>query len=397
MYEVIVLLYVGIDIAKNTHELTVVDEEGAPLDHSFSFRNSIPGVQRLMKYFEKLGVTPEDSLIGMEATGHYWVCLYSALMKEGFEIVVLNPIQSEAFSKMSIRKVKNDAVDSYYIAQLLRFGGYSPSNISDEAIFSLKQLSRFRTNLVDECSFWKVKLIGLLDQVFPEYSKLFSDVFGVTSKEVLKKYPLPEDLLNVSTEELAELLKKASRGAFGVEKAKEIQESAKNTFGISYAKETFSFQIQQILDQILFIEGQIKDLEKKLKELLDGLDSYLTTITGISSVTAATILGEIGDISRFERAPQLVAYAGLDVAVRESGEYTGKGGKISKRGSPYLRRAIWQAATVASRYDPALREYYQGLRDRGKPHLVAIGAVARKMTNIIFAILRDQKPYVPNI
>lgn len=390
------MLFIGIDIAKNLHELSIVDVNGDLIDQSFSFSNNAKGFDKLKKYFNRFDVNPSDSIIGMEATGHYWLCLYSYLFDLGYEIVVVNPIQSDAFSKMSIRKIKNDSVDSFYIAQLMRFGNYSPSNIPDEDIFSIKQLSRFRVSLVDECSCWKNKLIAILDQVFPEYSKLFSNVFGVASKEVLSKYPLPDDMLSVSTEELAKLLNKASRGAFGIEKAKQIQDSARNTFGIFYAKETFSFQIKQIINQIYFIEEQIKEIDKKLEEMTSSLDNYLTTITGIGPVLAATIIGEIGDISRFEKPSQLVAYAGLDVSVNESGEYTGTKGKISKRGSPYLRRAIWQAATVASSYDPALKQYYQSLRQRGKPHLVAVGAVARKMTNIIFAILRDNKPYEPH-
>ena len=333
----------------------------------------------------------------MEATGHYWVSLYSYLIDLGFTVYVINPIQSDAFRKMYIRQTKNDSKDSFIIAQIMRFGEFSTTSLADEDILALRQLSRYRLALVDECSDWKRKCIALLDQVFPEYSKLFSDTFGVTSKELLSKYPTPEDMLSVNTDTLAELLSKASRGRFGTSKASEIQEYASNTFGVSFAKDAFAFQIKQIIAQINFIEEQLEELEIKISELLHKTNQVITTITGIGDVLGGIIIGEIGDISRFETASQLVAYAGLDVSVKQSGDFVGTQTKISKRGSPYLRRAIWLAATVAAFKDPALSVYYQSLKARGKHHLTAIGAVARKMCNIIFAVLRNNKPYVPYI
>ena len=259
----------------------------------------------------------------MESTGHYWINLFSFLVNLKFNVFVINPIQSDAFRKMYIRKTKNDSKDSYIIAQIMRFGEYSSSNISDENIFALRQLSRYRTSLVDECSSWKRKIISILDQVFPEYSNLFSDTFGVTSKELLSKYPLPENMLELSTEELTNLLTKASKGRLGNEKAQEIKEFAKNSFGVSFAKQTFSFQIKQIINQISFIESQLKELDNEISNMLKELNSEITTITGIGDVLGACILSEIGDISRFEKASQLVAFAGLDVAVKQSGEFTG--------------------------------------------------------------------------
>ena len=150
-----------------------------------------------------------------------------------------------------------------------------------------------------------------------------------------------------------------------------------------------------MLEQIKFIENQLKELEKEIIELLSQTNQVITTIPGIGNVLGAIIIGEISDISRFDSAPKLVAYAGLDVRVSQSGQFIAAQMKISKKGSPYLRRAIWMAATVAAFSDPVLSEYYQSLRARGKHHLTAVGAVARKLCNIIFAVLRDNKPYIP--
>lgn len=391
------MFYIGIDIAKNSHEASIIDPSGKLVSESISFSNSVKGFEKLKNYISSFDIDCDNSIIGMEATGHYWLSLYSALIDFGFKVVVINPIQSDAFRKMYIRQTKNDSVDSFVIAQIMRFGEFSESSFSDEDTFALRNLSRYRFALVDECSDWKRKLVAILDQVFPEYSKLFSNIYGVASKELLSKYPLPEDMISIPASSLAELLNKSSKGRFGMDKAIEVQEAASNSFGIKFALRSFSFQIKQIINQISFLEEQIKEIEIELSSLILELCPVITTITGIGDVLGAAIYSEIGDIKRFDKANQLVAYAGLDVAVKQSGEFVGTHSKISKRGSPYLRRAIWLAATVAAFKDPSLSLYYQKLRERGKAHGTAVGAVARKLTNIIFAVLRDNKAYIPNI
>lgn len=391
------MFYIGIDIAKKNHEASIIDSSGKPLSKSISFSNTINGLEKFRDFLDSFNLDINNCIIGMEATGHYWLSLYSFLLELGFNCIVINPIQSEAFRKMYIRQTKNDAIDSFVIAQIMRFGEYSISNFSDEDAFALRNLSRYRFALVDECSDWKRKLVAILDQVFPEYSTLFSNIYGVASKELLSKYPLPEDLINISAQELANLLSKCSKGRFGLKKAQEIQSTASNSFGIKFAKKSFSFQIKQIINQISFLENQIYEIEEEISFMLNELCPVITSITGVGEVLGAAIYCEIGDISRFEKASQLVAYAGLDVSVKQSGYFNASNTKISKRGSPYLRRAIWISATVAAFRDPALSKYYQGMRDRGKAHGTAIGAVARKLTNIIFAVLRDNKSYIPNI
>ena len=391
------MFYIGIDIAKKNHEASIIDSSGKSLSKSISFPNSTKGIEKFNNFIAEFGITTNNCIIGMEATGHYWISLFSYIVDLGFTCYVINPIQSDAFRKMYVRQTKNDSVDSFIIAQIMRFGEFSISNFSDENTFALRNLTRYRFALVDECSDWKRKLVAILDQVFPEYSSLFSNIYGVASKELLSKYPLPEDMLSIPAEELGNLLYECSKGRLGINKAEEIQSRARETFGIKFAKRSFSFQIKQIISQISFLEEQLKEIEIEISYLLEDICPIITTITGIGSVLGASIVSEIGNITRFERANQLVAYAGLDTRVKQSGDFSATNTKLSKRGSPYLRRSIWLAATVAAFNDPALSIYYQGLRARGKAHGTAIGAVARKLTNIIFAVLRDQKPYTPNI
>lgn len=389
------MFYCGIDIAKYKHEASVIDQSGQALLESISFSNSKDGCEKVTALFERLGIACNDVLIGMEATGHYWLSVHAFFLERGFDVKVINPIQSEAFRKMYIRQTKNDSKDSFIIAQIMRFGQFSATRLSEESVVALRQLSRYRLALVESCGDCKRRIVALLDQVFPEYDGLFSDTFGVASKEILLKYPTPEDMLTVSTRKLAALLSKASKGRFGEKKAKQLKDVAAGSFGVGFAKDAFTFQIRQLLEQINFLEKQIADLENEIAILLKQTGSYITTIPGIGETLGAIILSEIGDINRFDAPSKLVAFAGLDVSVMQSGEFTGTKQKISKRGSPYLRRAVWLAASRAAFCDPILAAYYQGLRTRGKHHLTAVGAVARKLCNIIFTILHENRPYEP--
>ena len=387
------MYYCGIDIAKFRHEASVINASGKSLQDSISFANHKNGCEKLLAVFEKCGISVSNVVIGMEATGHYWLSVYTFLAELGYSVKVINPIQSDAFRKMYIRQTKNDSKDSYIIAQIMRFGEYSETTLSEENIVALRQLSRYRFALVDEISDCKRRVVSLLDQVFPEYEKLFSDTFGRSSQEVLQNCPTPEEMLEISTRKLTNILSKASRGKFGKEKALELKQAAKNTFGISFATDAFSFQMKQLIEQISFLENQLSELESQITVLLHQTNQYITTITGIGDILGAVIVSEIGDIHRFERPNQLVAFAGLDVTVRQSGEFSGTKNKLSKRGSPYLRRAIWLAASRAAFCDPVLSAYYQSLRERGKHHMTAVGAVARKLCNIIFVILKENRPY----
>ena len=199
------MFYIGVDIAKNNHEASIIDSNGKLVSESFSFPNSVKGLEKFQKFISSFSIDSNNCIVGMEATGHYWLSLYSFLIDLGFSCVVINPIQSDAFRKMYIRQTKNDSVDSFVIAQILRFGEFSVSHFSDEDTFALRNLSRFRFALVDEASDWKRKLVCILDQVFPEYSSLFSNIYGVASKELLSKYPLPEDMISIPADELANI------------------------------------------------------------------------------------------------------------------------------------------------------------------------------------------------
>jgi len=212
----------------------------------------------------------------------------------------------------------------------------------------------------------------------------------------LHKAVTPEELLAIDTSELCELLKKHSRGRFGEAKAEELRSAAKRSFGITISLSAFSMQLRQLLEMISLLEKQLIELEEEITQYLRKMDTYITTCPGIGDVLGAIILSEIGDISRFKHPKNLVAFVGVDPSVKQSGEYVGTQNRMSKRGSPHLRRAVFLAANVAAFRDPVLSAYYQKKRAEGKHHLTCVGAVSRKLICIIYAVLRDNKPYVPN-
>lgn len=388
------MYYIGIDIAKKAHEVCFLDQNGQVLDgNSFKIPNTLSGVDKLQKMLDKYGLTSENAQVGMEATGHYWLVLYSWLFEKGFDIKVINPIVTDALRNMRVRKVKNDRIDAEIVAKAIMLGEYQETAIADGDTLALRQLCRFRLWQVHSESDLKRKIIALLDQVFPEYTNLFSDIFGITSKELLLQYTTPEEMASLSAKKLTLLLSKSSKGHFSQEKAMEIRAVAQSSMGIRIATDAFAFQIRQMVEQLEFIEEQTALLDQQIEAYMEKLDSPVTSIPGIGPVYGAVILSELGNIHRFPSAKQIVSFAGLDAQIKESGEFTGTQTHISKRGSPYLRRAIWGAAFVASWSDPQLKDYYEHLRARGKPHRVAVGAVARKLCYIIFAILSENRPY----
>lgn len=388
------MLIAGIDIAKRNHEATLINDSGNVLGR-ISFTNSTAGGEKFLAFINQKNIQDEPIVFGMEATGHYWLSLYSYLVEFGFTVYVINPIQSDSLRNLYIRKTKNDLKDSFIIAELIRFGRFTETQLADENTLSLRQLCRYRTFLVDQTSQLKLKAIAILDQVFPEYETLFSNIFGISSKALLMEYTTPDDILSISTEQLSDFLTRSSRGRFKMDKAYQIQEAARNSFGIKIAVDAFSFQLRQIIEQIKFIETQIKELEENIKCIFETFDSHLISIPGIGPTIAASIESEIGDISRFSGPEKLVAFAGIDPSVKQSGEFTGSQNHMSKRGSPHLRRAIWAAAITTIQFDPVLKIYYEKKRTEGKAHKTAVGAVARKLTYIIFAVMRDKKDYVP--
>ena len=391
------MLIIGIDIAKRTHEACIMDTSGKMKGKPFSFPNSHAGADALISQIQKHNPDSLPIEFGMEATGHYWIALYSRLIQDGFKVHVINPIQSDSLRNLYIRKTKTDMVDAFLIAEVIRFGRFSQTSLAEPDLIALRQLCRYRFCLVDQISDVKRKVISLLDQVFPEYETLFSDIFGVSSRTMLSNFSTPEEFLAVDTEKLASILTRTSRGRLGLNQANRIQDAARHSFGIKLGVEALVFELRQLVAQISFLEEQLAALGDQISQYYDRFCCTLHTVPGIGKILAAAIFSEIGDSTRFSAPEKLVAFAGIDPSIRQSGQFVGNQSHMSKRGSPYLRRAIWLASSVASLHNPVMKAFYQKKRDEGKAHRTAVGAVCRKLLYTVFALLKSGKSYDPNL
>jgi transposase len=385
------MFYLGIDVAKRKHTAMILNEQGQVIRRAFSFSNDRSGFGQLMAEIHALR---QAVIIALEATGHYWLALYEHLTRRDHTVLVLNPLQIAAYRRTGIRKRKTDRHDAYWIADFVRIGGGQPCHVSRQVILQIRELARFRFRLIQQIGDCKRKVISVLDRVFPEYETLFSNVFIRTSRRLLQEAVTAEEFAAFSLHELHSLLSSSSRGRFGLSKAQQILDTAAQSVGVSFLADAARLELHCLLNQIEFLERQVADVDAALDTLLQQTEQHLTTIPGIGSTLAAALLGEIGDINRFPSLEKLVAYAGIDPTVYQTGQFEAQETHMSKRGSPYLRHALWLAAAVARQYDPQLKAYYQLRRAEGKPHGVIMGAICRKLLARVYTVLAENRPYV---
>ena len=381
---------IGIDVAKFKHSAAVLGKDGRRLVAGFEFSNDEAGFSQLVEELRNAGAVGENSAVCLEATGHYGRNLVAFLEARDYRVFEVNPLLTSNWRKaMSVRKVKNDSVDAEALALWLHAGNPVHRRRAGAPLDDLRSLTRHRfyvSRVVGDC---KRKAVALIDVLVPEFHGFFSDDFCKTAVALLERWPGHAPLAEACEAQLAETMRKASRGRFGSGDARRLKELA--ALSVGQSSEALGFQLKQLLGLIAFAQGQLASLDEELGRAVEK--SLLLTIPGIGVVCAAGIHGEIGDISRFANASKLVAFAGSDPSVYESGEFEGTRAHLSKRGSPYLRWYLWVAAERTRRFDPALGAYYEKKRQQGKCHKVAVSAVVRKLCAIIFAVLRDGKPY----
>ena len=272
------MFIVGIDVAKRSHEVCMITSDGQTVQRPFSIRNNCTGYNLMLEKIRKHTNIKSQIVFAMESTAHYWLALFTRLRKDGYHVILLNPIQTSAMRDMFIRKIKTDAKDSFIIAELIRFGRYAESNVAQDRLLALKELCRNRFYLVDMAGDLKRKLIALIDRVFPEYEAQFDTIFCKSSVAVLKKYPTPQKLSNAHLDKLTELLWNSSNGHFGEWKARELRELARNSFGVEDCDGAYSTLILLMLDQIQSLSGKADALEKEIFRLFQSFDTTVTTM-----------------------------------------------------------------------------------------------------------------------
>lgn len=375
------MLYVGIDISSQKHDCCIITSHGET--ETFSFPNSHEGFELLLS---KLTESPENTSIGLEATGIYGANLTAFLWRKGFKTTTFNPLHiKKLIEANTLRKTKTDKADSVFIARHMMQQVHKPDTPALYHTSELKSLSRLRFNLVKSCSKAKTQCKLALMRVFPEFINLFSDCFGAAALSVLSKYPTAYDIANCRKSSLTKILSQASRGRFSADKALELISCAKSSIG-NYSI-SGSMEISFLVSDIIAISDKIKLVDAEISKIMAQLNSTITSIPGIGSVLGAMILGEIGDIRSFESPDKLLAFAGLDPSIYQSGKFIPSSGSMVKRGSPYLRWALTQSARLAALNCSTFSDYLNKKLSEGKHYNVAVSHLAKKLVRVIFSLL----------
>ena len=385
------MIYVGIDIAKLNHFASVVSSDGEVLVEPFEFSNDVEGFRRLsskLDPFEK-----DNLLIGLESTAHYGNNLVEFLFSKGYRFCILNPLQTAALRNNDVRRTKTDRADTFLIAQALMVCPHRLFEKQDLDTLHLKNLCRFRQSLMKKRTTNKIKLTSFADQAFPELQYFFHGVHHKSVYALLKEAPSPELISSMHMTHLAHLLIVASHGHFKKEKAQELRVLAQKSVGSSDS--SISIQITQTIEQIELLDSQMDDVEDQIRKITLALDSVIMTIPGMGPLEAGMILGEIGDIHRFANSSKLLAFAGHDPTVRQSGKFKANRTRMSKRGSRILRFALVYSAHNVVKNNSTFKEYYESKISQGRGHYAALGHCAGKLVRIIFKLLTDNVAFDP--
>ena len=381
------MIYVGIDIAKLNHFAAAISSDGEILIEPFKFTNDYDGFYLLLS---KLAPLDQNSIIiGLESTAHYGDNLVRFLISKDFKVCVLNPIQTSSMRKNNVRKTKTDKVDTFVIAKTLMMqDSLRFMTLDDLDYIELKELGRFRQKLVKQRTRLKIQLTSYVDQVFPELQYFFKSGLHQNSVyALLKEAPTPTAIASMHMTHLAHLLEVASHGHFGKEKARELRVLAQKSVGVNDS--SLSIQITHTIEQIELLDSQLFHTELEMANLVTCLHSVIMTIPGIGFINGGMILGEIGDIHRFSEPKKLLAFAGLDPSVHQSGNFQAQRTRMSKRGSRVLRYALINAAHNVVKNNATFKAYYDAKRAEGRTHYNALGHCAGKLVRVIWKMLTD--------
>ena len=385
------MLYLGIDIAKLNHVASLINSDGKLIFSNFKFQNNFNGFNSLIQKLSSFDLS--NLIIGIESTSHYGENFINFFFPKSYNIALINPLQTNALRKTSIRDTKNDRIDSINIAKFLLIGYYRLITDKDINVLNLKRLNRFRDKLIKQRSKCKIQLVYLIDLAFPELQYEFC-LHSNAIYTLLSKAPCAEDIAALRIDSLTKLLKNNSRGHFNRNTAEKIKSLAKSSVG--HKDFSISIEIPQLIQLIELLDSQVKEIKSNIDKILIEIDSIITTIPGISNVAAAGILGEIGDIDNFKNSSKLLAFAGLDPKVRQSGNFNALSTRMSKRGSRYLRQALIYTSWNIVRNNDKFKIYYQLKRSQGKSHYKALGHVAHKLVRVIFKLLKFNIPFDNN-
>ncbi len=384
------IYYVGIDISKYKHDFCIISNAGELIVENFSFQNNKIGFQSLLDQLKPYNKS--DIRIAFEATGHYSLNLELFLVNNGFSFIKVNPLIIHQFLKTrSLRRTKTDKADSITIAKYLMSVPYKPNSDLLYTIFTLKSLCRARESLIKERSKFAVLLTNELDKSFPEIKPFFNNMISTTLLYILEKYT---NTKHIATMKDYETLRKLSHGKFTYARFAQLKELAKNSVG--FHNENTDLLISTYVSIYNDFNNKIDPIEKQISTIINVLNPRMLTIPGIGKISAATILSEYRDIKNFSNPNKMLAFAGLDPSINQSGTLESNG-KMVKHGSGHLRYAVMNSALSILRFSPEFYDYYLKKRSEGKCHRVALSHVCKKLIRVIYSLEKNNIDFNPSL
>lgn len=389
------MIFIGIDAAKDKHDCFIVNSEGEVLYDVFTISNTLDGFNDLFCKIKSVSSDLSKTKVGLEATGHYSYNLLGFLLDKDLSTYVLNPLHTNLYRKsLSLRKTKTDKVDARTIASMLMscvdLKPYTRTLYHNQ---ELKSLTRYRFDKVSERAKLKSSVSRLVNILFPELEKLVSTLHCSSVYALLSEFPSAHHIAQAHLTKLTNLLYAASRGKCTRDTAIHFREAAKNSIGSMMPAK--SLELKHTIKLIGELTSEIDEIEAEIECIVDNLDTTLITIPGISYSTAAPILAEIGDFSNFATPDKILAFAGMSPSTYQSGQLTNCYAHMEKRGSKYLRFALYNATKYVCRWDKTFSDYLAKKRSEGKHYNVALSHATKKLVRLIFALEKSHLPYKP--
>lgn len=383
------MYFIGIDISKYKHDCCIISSSNQKIISKFTFKNNKEGFEELHTILNSLS-NPENIKIGFESTAHYALNLELFLENAHHSFMEVNPVLIKEYKKStSLRRTKTDSVDCESIARWLMTVAYKPHSKGFYHAYSLKSLTRLRDRLIRQRSFYLVRITNVLDHTFPEFKPFFNERLSKTALFLLENYGSAEKMARMNSASY-DKLRSISRGKFSPQQFLKLKDLAANTVGVNNS--IFDVELNSLLTLYKTLAKEIKNLEREINKLIEEVHPHYMSIPGIGPISAAVIYSEYGDISNFSNPGQMLAFAGIEPGINESGTES-HGGKMVKRGSSSLRYVLINCCLPLIRFDMTFAAYYAKKRGEGKPHRIAITHVAKKLIRVIYALERQDTDY----
>ena len=388
------MIYVGIDVAKDKHDCFITNSDGEVLFKAFTISNNLDGFNELYQKIESVMEDTTKVKVGLEATGHYSYNLLGYLIDKGLPTYVINPLHTNLYRKsLSLRQTKTDKVDARTIASMLmsdvNLKSYSDTSYHNK---ELKSLTRYRFDKVKERAKLKTSVSRLVCILFPELEKLVPTLHIASVYAMLSEFPGAKQVANAHLTRFTNLLSEASKGRYGKETAIAFRDAARTSIGSNMPAK--SLELKHTIKLIQELTSEIDEIEHEIKLIMDELNSPILSIPGINYRMGAMIIAEIGDFTRFDSPDKILAYAGFSPSTYQSGQLDGAYSHIEKRGSRYLRYALYNAAKYVCIWDPTFAEYLAKKRSEGKHYTVAISHAVKKLVRVIYHLEKTNQQYI---